>query len=124
MSKKILIVEDEEDPRKYLELLLKENGFDTVMAEDGLEAMSRVKEHKPDAILLDILMPRETGIKFYRDLKKDPQYSKIPVIVVSGATQYEPLFQLDRKALPKPFAFVEKPINKDDLVAKVKEAVA
>ena len=124
MAKTILIVEDEPDPRKYLEILLKESGFDTFCAEDGLQAMMKVKELKPDAILLDILMPRETGIKFYRDLMKDDVYSKIPVIVCSGATQYKPLFQLNRQALPKPYAFVEKPIDKDLLITKLNEAVA
>lgn len=123
MSKKILIVEDEPDPRKYLEILLKESGFDTFCAEDGIQAMEKVKELNPDAIILDILMPRETGIKFYRDLVKDKTYSQIPVIVCSGATQYKPLFELDRQALPKPFAFVEKPIDKEFLISKVKEAV-
>ena len=124
MSKTILIVEDEPDPRKYLEILLKESGFNTYCAEDGLQAMDKVKELKPDAILLDLLMPRETGIKFYRDLMKDETYSKIPVIVCSGATQYKPLFQLNRQALPKPYAFVEKPIDKELLIEKLKEAVA
>jgi len=123
MSKKILIVEDEPDPRKYLEVLLKENGFDTFCAEDGIQAMGKVKELKPDVILLDILMPRETGIKFYRDLSKDAKYSKIPVIVCSGAIQYKPLFELNRQALPKPFAFVEKPIDKEELLAKIKKLI-
>ena len=124
MSKKILIVEDEPDPRKYLEILLNEYDFETHIAEDGIQAMAKVKELNPDAILLDILMPRETGIKFYRDLVKDETYSKIPVIVVSGDTQYKPLFELNRQALPKPFAFVEKPIDKELLIAKINEAVA
>jgi len=123
MSKKVLIVEDEKDPRRFLEILLKENGFDTYTAEDGVMAMEIVKKNKLDAILLDILMPRETGIKFFRDLMKDQQYAKIPVLVCSGATQYKPLFELDRRALPKPFAFIEKPIDKDSLIEKLKEAV-
>jgi len=123
MTKKVLIVEDEKDPRRFLEILLQENGFDTYTAEDGIIAMEIVKKSKPDAILLDILMPRETGIKFYRDLVKDEIYVKIPVIVCSGATQYKPLFELDRRALPKPFAFIEKPIDKDNLIKKLKEAV-
>ena len=50
MAKTILIVEDEPDPRKYLEILLKESGFETFCAEDGLQAMSKVKELQPDAI--------------------------------------------------------------------------
>jgi two-component system phosphate regulon response regulator PhoB len=123
MPKKILIVEDEKDPRRFLEILLQENGYYTLSAEDGIEAMENVKSHQPDVIILDILMPKETGIKFFRDLMKDKNHSKIPVIVCSGATQYKPLFKLDRPAFPKPFGFVEKPIDKNNLLAKIREAV-
>jgi len=110
MAKKILIVEDEEDPRVYLETLLKENGYETAVAADGVKATATVKTFKPDLILLDVLMPEETGIKFYMDLVKEPDLSKIPVIVVSGATQYKSLFNLNRPILPRPVGFVEKPM--------------
>lgn len=123
MAKKILVVEDEKDPRTYLETLLKEHGYQTVSAEDGVKASAKLNDFNPDLILLDILMPEETGVKFYRDLKKDKKYNKIPVIIVSGATQYKPLFDLNRQALPKPFGFVEKPIDRDELLNKINEAL-
>jgi CheY-like chemotaxis protein len=123
MPKKILIVEDENDPRVYLDTLLKENGYTTLTAEDGEKAAAKVKDFMPDVILLDILMPAETGVKFYRDLKKDKALGKIPVIICSGATQYKPLFDLDRHALPKPFGFIEKPVDRDELLAKITEAL-
>jgi len=122
MSKKILIVEDEKDPRRFLEILLREKGYETCTAEDGIEAMKIVQDENPDVVLLDILMPKETGIKFFRDLMKHNTYSKIPVIVCSGATQYKPLFELDRRTFPKPFGFIDKPIDKDNLIAKIEEA--
>ena len=123
MPKKILIVEDEPDPRVYLDTLLKENGFTTTTAEDGVKAMAKVKDFMPDVILLDILMPEETGVKFYRDIKKDKTLKDIPVIICSGATQYKSLFNLDRQALPKPFGFIEKPVDRDELLAKINEAL-
>ncbi len=123
MPKKILIVENEEDPRVYLETLFKENGFETATATDGDEAMPVVKDFHPDLITLDIIMDRETGVKFYRALKKDEELSKIPVIIVSGVTRYKELFARDYATMPKPFAFIEKPVDRDALLAKVKEAI-
>lgn len=123
MAKKILIVEDEEDPRVYLETLLKENGYETATAVDGVKAFAAVKTFKPDLILLDVLMPEETGIKFYMDMVKESEMEKIPVIVVSGATQYKSLFNLNRPILPRPVGFVEKPIDRELLLAKIKETL-
>jgi CheY-like chemotaxis protein len=123
MSKKILIVDDEADVRTYLEVLFQENGYETAVASDGDEAMPKVKEFKPDLISLDIIMPHESGQKFYRELVKDPDFSKTPVIICSGVTRYKELFSRDHRTMPKPFAFVEKPIDKVELLNKVKEAV-
>ncbi len=124
MSKKILIVDDEADVRTYLEVLFQENGYETALASDGDEAMPMVKEFKPDLISLDIIMPHESGQKFYRELVKDPDFSKTPVIICSGVTRYKELFSRDHRTMPKPFAFIEKPIDKDELLNKVKEAVS
>jgi CheY-like chemotaxis protein len=123
VAKKILIVDDEADVRTYLEVLFQENGYETALAADGDEAMPMVREFKPDLISLDIIMPRETGQKFYRALVKDPEFSKTPVIILSGVTRYKELFSRDHKTMPKPFAFIEKPVDKDELLGKIKEAI-
>ena len=123
MAKKILIVDDESDPREYLRVLFQDNGYETDVAMDGDEAMPKVKEFKPDLITLDIIMPNESGQKFYRELCKDPKLGKIPVIFCSGVTRYKELFARAHKTMPKPFAFIEKPIDKELLLAKVKEAI-
>ena len=52
-----------------------------------------------------------------------PELSKIPVIICSGVTRYKELFSRDHKTMPKPFAFIEKPIDKDLLIRKIKEAI-
>lgn len=123
VAKKILIIDDEADPRDYLEVLFTENGFETAIAVDGDEAMAKVREFKPDLITLDIIMPHETGQKFYRQLVKDTEFGKTPVIICSGVTRYKELFARDHRTMPKPFAFVEKPIDTDLLLEKVKEAI-
>ena len=123
MGKKILIVDDETDIRAYLEALLQDNGYETATATDGDQAMPKAKSFHPDLISLDIIMPHETGQKFYRDLCKDPELSKVPVIIVSGVTRYKELFSRDHKTMPKPFAFVDKPIDRAVYLAKVAEAL-
>lgn len=124
MAKRILIVDDEADVRTYLDVLFKENGYETDTATDGDEAMPKVKEFKPDLITLDIIMPHETGQKFYRALCKDDRFAKIPVIICSGVTRYKELFSKSYATMPKPKAFIEKPIDKEALLAQVKEALA
>lgn len=123
MAKKILIVDDEEDPRTYLETLFQENGYETATADDGDVAFEKLKEFKPDLVSLDIIMPSETGQKFYRKLCKDPEFSNIPVIICSGVTRYKELFSRDHATMPKPFAFIEKPIDRDELMKRVREAL-
>lgn len=123
MKKRILIVEDETDPKRFLELLFNEYGFETATASDGREALSMVKSFKPDIVTLDIIMPEESGVKFYRDLKKDSEYADLPVIIVTGITRYKDLFKRDFATMPRPFAFIEKPIDSDELLNKVREAL-
>lgn len=123
MAKKILIVDDEEDPRTYLEVLFKENGYLTDSVADGDEAWPKVQQFRPDLITLDIIMPRETGVKFYRRLCKDPELSGIPVIICSGVTAYKELFARNHKTMPRPLAFIEKPIDKAELLKTIKNAI-
>jgi DNA-binding response OmpR family regulator len=123
MKKKILIVEDEKDPKRFLELLFNENGFETATASDGKEALEMVKSFNPDIVTLDIIMPEQSGVKFYRDLKKGSDHEKLPVIIITGVPRYKDLFKRDYATMPKPFAFMEKPIDGDALVDKVREAL-
>jgi len=123
MAKKILIVDDEQDPRTYLEVLFQDNGYETKAVTDGDEARMVVKDYLPDLITLDIIMERETGQKFYRWLQDDEKLKKIPVIICSGVTRYKELFSRDHLKMPKPFFFIEKPIDQQLLLNKVKEAI-
>lgn len=123
MAKKILVVDDEQDVRSYLDALFQENGYETKCVTDGDEALKAVEEFLPDAITLDIIMERETGQKFYREIKRNEKFREIPVIFVSGVTRYKELFSRDHATMPKPFAFIEKPIDRDELLSKIADAV-
>jgi two-component system, cell cycle response regulator DivK len=84
MSKNILVVDDEQDMRDYLDTLLQDKGYAVRTAVNGAEALKRVMEQPPDLILLDLQMPEETGTGFYRKLHNHKDLQDIPVIVISG----------------------------------------
>ena len=123
--KKILVLDDEPNVVAYLETLLQDNGYDTVSAGDGREGMEKARSEKPDLITLDISMPEESGVRFYRELKADPDLAGIPVIIVTGVTGYggKPedfqKFISTRKNIPPPEGFVAKPIDRDELLKGV-----
>ncbi len=123
MAKRILIVDDEADIRTFLSVFLSDNGYQTETAEDGDIALDKAKATKPDLVTLDIIMPNQTGVKFYRELCKEKELCKIPVIILSGVTRYKELFARDHATMPKPFAFIEKPIDRDELLKKIKQAI-
>lgn len=123
MGKKILIIDDEADTRTFLEFLLTDSGYQATAVSSAEEGLIRAREYQPDLITLDIIMPDQTGVKAYRQLRKDAELAAIPVIIVSGVASYKEFFGRDHATMPKPFAFVEKPVNKSELLAKVKEAI-
>jgi CheY-like chemotaxis protein len=126
----ILIVDDEPHVVTYLETLLQDNGYDTVAASNGREGMEQVKAGRPDLICLDITMPEESGVRFYRDLKDDPALQNIPVVIVTAVTGYggDPdglkKFLSTRRQVPPPEGFFSKPIDKTEFITAVQKLLA
>ncbi len=87
--KKILLVEDDAFVRDIYHTKLKMEGFDVVLAENGLEAIKRVREQKPDLILLDIVMPYMDGTEVLKELKGNDEWSKISVILLTNLSDKE-----------------------------------
>ena len=83
MAKKVLIVEDNELNMKLFHDLLDAQGYETLQTREGLQALALARQHKPDLILMDIVMPRMTGLEACRELKKDKETEKIPVILLT-----------------------------------------
>lgn len=123
MSKKVLIVDDEEDIRSYLDSLLSDNGYQTELAEDGEDGFRRLTDSPPDIIILDIIMPNQSGVGLYRKLKKSETYKDIPVLVLTGYSGYKEFFSRDYHTLPKPQMFMEKPIVPEDLLKKLESVL-
>ena len=127
--KKILIIDDEKDVITYLDTLFKNNGYDTISADNADDGIEKAKTENPDLVSLDIVMPGKSGIKVYRALRDDEQLRRIPVIVVTAATGYRndpqefKKFLSTRKHYPPPDGFVPKPIDKEELIKSVKDLI-
>jgi CheY-like chemotaxis protein len=124
-NKKILVIDDERSVLAYLETLLQDNGYDTVVAENGRIGFEKAKSEKPDLVCLDINMPEESGIRFYRNLKEDPELAPMPVVIVTAVTgdggDPEPFrkFISTRRQVPPPEAFFSKPIDQAEFLSSV-----
>ena len=119
--KTILVIDDESDVRTYLGRLFQESGYSCAFACDGVEAMQRTRVVHPHLITLDMSMSNKSGVKFYRELKADPELRAIPVVVVTGVTGQggsddTRRFLETRKQVPPPDAFVPKPVNRAELL--------
>jgi len=127
MAKKVLIVDDDVDVRTFVSSVVEDIGYTPEIAKDGEEGIGKVKEKKPALIILDILMPKESGIKMYRTLKTDSQFSDIPVIVHSGIAKrtflrsQKALDEFGDQPVPEPEAYLEKPVEPEELGAMIKK---
>ncbi|MBA3065520.1 response regulator transcription factor [bacterium] len=83
MSEKILIVDDEKDFRELISEILKGAGYEVAMAVDGGDALQKLREFAPDAVVLDVNMPVKNGFEVCREIRADPLYGKIPVVFLT-----------------------------------------
>ncbi len=121
IPKTVLVVDDETDVRNFLKAALLEAGFKVVVAKDGFEALEQVQAGEPDLISLDLVMPGKSGAKFYRDLTRNKQWAKIPILIVTGHAHDE-LGNADLKELTMsgPGVYLEKPVSPENYIAAVK----
>lgn len=87
IKKRVMIVEDDEHISKVYEIKLNKEGMGTLLARDGEEAISKIKNEKPDIILLDLMVPKKDGFEVLTEIKKDSNLANIPVIVLSNLGQ-------------------------------------
>jgi len=118
MTKRILVVEDQEDNRQILRDLLNSAGFEMVEAEDGQQALAAAAEHRPDLILMDIQLPILDGYEATRRIKANPELKAIPIIVV---TSYALSGDEGKARDAGCDAYVTKPYSPRQLLAKIRE---
>lgn len=125
--KKVLIVDDDVDVRKVVSKLVERSGYEYIEAKNGVEGMGKVREDKPDLIILDMLMPKESGIRMYHELKTEEPLKDIPVIVLSAIPKksflrsQKVLDEFAGQSVPEPEAYIEKPEEPEELIALMKK---
>ena len=89
MSAKIFIIEDEADLVQALVMRLKAEGYQAAFATDGINALERAREEKPDMILLDICLPGHNGFEVFQQLRQDPATERIPIVFLTARSTVE-----------------------------------
>lgn len=141
MSQKILIVDDEPDVIIFVSAVLEEHGYTAIGAKDGVEALEILRKENPDLVLLDLMLPRKSGITMFHELRQEQSTSGIPVVLVTGVSE---MMGLDFKNFPykqpsgleetttegdssttarPPEGYIEKPIDPDELLRVIKETL-
>ena len=125
MAKRVLVVDDELDMRTFITTLLETEGFKPIPAEDGIKGLEVARERKPALIILDVMMPRESGITMYREIKTDPELKNIPVIMLSALAKktffhsQKVLNDYKGEKIAEPEAYIEKPPEPEELLEAI-----
>ncbi|MEE9443199.1 MAG: response regulator [candidate division Zixibacteria bacterium] len=147
MAKKVLVVDDDVNTVKFLSVALEENGYEPIQAYNGKEGLEKVLNEKPDLVLLDVMMPKKTGFVLFKQLRRDDNFKDLPVIMLTGVAEvlegldsqsgdteerpYDTLREKMRQAikemrdegLVKPNMFIDKPIDPELVIEKVRELI-
>lgn len=115
-AKTVLVVEDKASLTQMLQFLFLSKGLDVQIAFDGLEAMEKISELRPDLVLLDIMMPRMDGFEVLEKLKASPDTENIPVIMLTARKSREDMEKA--KALGA-VEYITKPFKAVEVVDKV-----
>jgi two-component system alkaline phosphatase synthesis response regulator PhoP len=147
MGKKVAVIDDDKNTVKFLSVLLSENGYEPIIAYDGRDGLQKIKENDIDLIVLDVMMPKKTGFVLFKELKMSDEYKDIPTLMLTAVAAslieldekkddtferpYDSLRESLRKAIGemresadiRPEMFVDKPIDPDSFIARVKELI-
>lgn len=117
-KRKVLVVDDSETIRRTAEALLRKEGYEVYVAEDGFKAFSSIVDFSPDIIFLDIMMPRLDGYQVCSVIKNNKEYEHIPVVMLSSK---DSIFDKARGKVSGSEVFMSKPFSKEELVNVIKE---
>lgn len=114
---RVLIADDNDQNRELLDAYLAEEEYQILMARDGEETLQVVREHQPDLILLDIMMPRMSGYEVCEQLKQDSEFSAIPVLMVTALNE---MGDIEKAVTAGCDDFLTKPVNQLELKTRVR----
>jgi two-component system cell cycle response regulator len=113
----VLLVDDNQQNLELLQAYLEELECPTLLATDGQKALEMVKEHDPDIILLDIMMPRMSGFQVCKEIKSNPATQDIPVVMVTALNE---IADAERAVECGADDFLTKPVNRLELLTRVR----
>lgn len=116
MAAKVLITEDEPNIVESLSFILRRAGYEVMAVSDGEAAMAQLRAELPDAMILDLMLPRLSGFEVLKRVKNDPALARLPVLVLSAKGQAH-----DRRLVEDigAEAFVTKPFSNRDIIERV-----
>jgi twitching motility two-component system response regulator PilG len=115
---KVLVIDDSNTIRRSAEIFLKQAGHEVVLAEDGFDALAKLSDYRPDLVFCDILMPRLDGYQTCAIIKRNPNFSAVPVIMLSSK---DGLFDKARGRMVGSQDYLTKPFTKDQLLQAVRQ---
>lgn len=121
MTWSVLVVDDEPLTQDLLRLMLEPAGFRVTGADDGLEALRKVKENQPDIMILDVMMPDMDGIAVCKTLREDATTANMPIIMFSGKTH---LNAIEEGLGAGANRYLAKPMSRTDLIQNLREVLA
>ena len=117
-SVRVLVIDDSNTIRRSAEIFLKQGGHDVLLAEDGFDALAKVNDNDPDLIFCDILMPRLDGYQTCAIIKRNAQFSNVPVVMLSSK---DGVFDKARGRMVGSQDYLTKPFTKDQLLQAVQQ---
>ena len=118
----VLVVEDFADTRELLAELLMEEGYHSIMASNGVEALKRLEEIQADVVVTDLVMPDLGGAELVRRMASDPRMKAIPIILLTGSGREKAIEALGDRA-GQVLAILTKPVQIDELLTSVEAAL-
>jgi DNA-binding response OmpR family regulator len=118
---KILVVDDDPDIVETVSMMLEARDYQVVPAYGGVEGLQKARSEKPDAIVLDVMMPDKDGFEVCKEIKKDPALMDIPVLLLTAVsskmheTKYNPRMGMETEADD----YVDKPVDPEEIVRRV-----
>jgi twitching motility two-component system response regulator PilG len=118
---KVMIIDDSNTIRRSAEIFLSQAGCEVILAQDGFDALSKITDHEPDVVFVDIMMPRLDGYQTCSLIKRNAKYRATPVIMLSSK---DGLFDRARGRMVGSDEYLTKPFTKDTLLTAVREHAA
>ena len=123
---RILVIDDDSDLVEALKIVLEMESYEVISAPDGKNGLEKVEQEKPDLVILDLLLPKEDGVVLCRELKGNPRYSDIPILILTALAEEvnTKLFSKHEMSSLPADDYAGKPIQPQDLLVRVNKLLA